>query len=68
MLKAKQIQKHKRAKTTTHRLGKTTNDKSNEGGNDVNGYADRSDTEDNSNVNKRIKRFQSIIDEKHENM
>eukprot|EP00972_Heterocapsa_arctica_P039945 5883763-Heterocapsa_arctica.AAC.1 len=54
---------HKRAKTTKNRLGKTMNDKNDEGDTEFNGNADNSDTEDNSEVVKNIKIFQSRIDE-----
>eukprot|EP00972_Heterocapsa_arctica_P007799 1136918-Heterocapsa_arctica.AAC.1 len=54
MLKAQQTQMHKRAKTTKNRLGKTMNDKCNEGDNESDINADKSDTEDKSEMVKNI--------------
>eukprot|EP00972_Heterocapsa_arctica_P090815 13399533-Heterocapsa_arctica.AAC.1 len=51
MLKAKQIQMHKRAKTVKARLETYV--------------IDKSDTEDNSEVFRNIKIFQNSIDEKN---
>eukprot|EP00972_Heterocapsa_arctica_P080021 11792132-Heterocapsa_arctica.AAC.1 len=62
MLKAKQIQMHKRAKTTKNRLGKAASDKRDEGDIEFNGNAGEGNIDDNPNVNKHIKQFQSRID------